>query len=222
VSERGVVNEASAAATATTSTSVARGGIWNTAAAVVPQLYTLAISIVAARVLGPDDMGRQSFIGFVAVVVSIIVAAGFPIAVTRHVAEQLGAGRAETLPDLVRWAWKLAAGGASTAFVGLDGLCRSNLTIGAANATRTQMNAANPTVPSSASICRKLLCAFSCAFGYTAMSAGEANSSSRAGNWPIPTPKRGRVASMCRLMLANSARILRASVDGVMLRTSKR
>ncbi len=109
----------SAAATATTATSVARGGIWNTAAAVIPQLYTLAISIVAARVLGPDDMGRQSFIGFVAVVISIIVAAGFPIAVTRHVAEQLGAGRAETLPDLVRWAWKLAAGGALTAFIGL-------------------------------------------------------------------------------------------------------
>jgi O-antigen/teichoic acid export membrane protein len=119
VIERADSTESSAAATATTATSVARGGIWNTAAAVVPQLYTLAISIVAARVLGPDDMGRQSFIGFVAVVVSIIVAAGFPIAVTRHVAEQLGAGRAEALPDLVRWAWKLAAGGALTAFVGL-------------------------------------------------------------------------------------------------------
>ncbi len=117
--ERGDGTESSAAATATTATSVARGGSWNTAAAVIPQLYTLAISIVAARVLGPDDMGRQSFIGFVAVVISIIVAAGFPIAVTRHVAEQLGAGRAETLPDLVRWAWKLAAGGALTAFIGL-------------------------------------------------------------------------------------------------------
>lgn len=110
-----------AAAAATTSTSVARGGLWYTAAAVIPQLYTLAISIVAARILGPDDMGRQSFIGFVAVVTSLIVAAGFPVAVTRHVAEQLGAERAETLPDLVRWGWRLAAAGALAALVALVG-----------------------------------------------------------------------------------------------------
>lgn len=108
-----------AAAAATTSASVARGGIWYTAAAVIPQLYTLAISIVAARVLGPDDMGRQSFIGFVAVVTSLIVAAGLPVAITRHVAEQVGAERPETVPDLVHWAWRIAAVGAFTALLAL-------------------------------------------------------------------------------------------------------
>jgi O-antigen/teichoic acid export membrane protein len=113
------VTTTGAAAAATTSASVARGGMWYTAAAVIPQLYTLAISIVAARILGPDDMGRQSFIGFVAVVTSLVVAAGFPVAITRHVAEQVGAERTETVPDLVHWAWRIAAVGAFTALVAL-------------------------------------------------------------------------------------------------------
>ena len=56
---------AAAAATATTGTSVLHGSLWNTASRLIPQVYSLGISVAAARFLGPNGMGRQSFIAFI-------------------------------------------------------------------------------------------------------------------------------------------------------------
>ena len=64
----------------TTGRSVFRGGVWWTASRTIPQLYVLALSLVAARFLGPTGMGRQSFIAFTEL--SLVALVGFDDAYT--------------------------------------------------------------------------------------------------------------------------------------------
>ena len=45
-----------------------------------------------ARYLGPDDMGRQSFIAFVSLALVLAATAGLPHSLTRFIGELLGAG----------------------------------------------------------------------------------------------------------------------------------
>jgi O-antigen/teichoic acid export membrane protein len=96
-----------AAAAATTGASVLRGSLWHGLSLVVPQLYTLGISIAAARYLGPDLLGRQSFISFVALSTAVLVSGALPFAVTRYVGETVGAGGAAVVRGLIRWAWRI-------------------------------------------------------------------------------------------------------------------
>ena len=49
----------------TTGSSVLGGGLWSLASRMLPSCYPFVVSIAAARFLGPDAMGRQSFIAFV-------------------------------------------------------------------------------------------------------------------------------------------------------------
>jgi len=53
----------------TAGTKAFRGGLWQSTAQIAPYAYSLVISVVAARILGPDQMGRQSYIAFVVVIV---------------------------------------------------------------------------------------------------------------------------------------------------------
>jgi O-antigen/teichoic acid export membrane protein len=91
------------AAEATTGASVARGGAWTLASRVIPQVNTLAISIGAARFLGPDDFGRQSFIAFVAISATLLASAGFSSAMSRFTGERLGGDDPGAVRDLLRW-----------------------------------------------------------------------------------------------------------------------
>ena len=91
--------------TATTGRSVLRGGFWYTASRVVPQLYTLAISIVAARFLGPGGMGRQSFIAFVELSLVAVLSNGMFFALMRWVGESVGRRTSAGLEGVLRWAW---------------------------------------------------------------------------------------------------------------------
>jgi O-antigen/teichoic acid export membrane protein len=101
----------------TTGASVLAGGVWRTMAALLPQTYTLAISVAAARALGPDGMGRQSFIAFAEVSLVLLFTGGVSIAVTRFIGEEIGAGRPQNVRGLLHWAWRIeiaaavAAGG---------------------------------------------------------------------------------------------------------------
>lgn len=118
--------ERAADAEATTGASVLRGGAWNVAGTFVPQLSLLAISIAAARFLGPDLFGRQSFIAFVEVSALTLFTAGLPLALARFVGNLIGEGRREVAGGLVRWMWKLEAvcaiaGGVLLATAGLLG-----------------------------------------------------------------------------------------------------
>src|SRR4051794_6308275 len=86
----------------------------------------MGISFVAARVLGPERMGRQSFIAFAVLSATGFAGGGFSAAVTRDVAATLGAQRASELPALVAWVWRIGVfvgllGAAALAAVGLLG-----------------------------------------------------------------------------------------------------
>jgi O-antigen/teichoic acid export membrane protein len=114
------------AAAETTGASVARGGIWNIAAKAVPQLYLVAVSVAAARYLGPADFGRQSFIAFVAIATTMLLTAGLPHALSRYVGYALGRaepGEARGLVQLSAWIETVAAaiGAAVLVVVGLAG-----------------------------------------------------------------------------------------------------
>jgi O-antigen/teichoic acid export membrane protein len=97
----------SKAARATTGRSVLSGGLWYVASYAIPQGYTLVVSIVAARFLGPDGMGRQSFIAFVSITTTSVLAGSMYVAVMRFIGETHGRDRDELLPGLLWWAWRI-------------------------------------------------------------------------------------------------------------------
>jgi O-antigen/teichoic acid export membrane protein len=96
------------AAAATTGSSVLRGSFWNVSSSILPQLFVLVMSIVAARFLGPEDMGRQSFIAFIALSATSLFGGGIAATLMRFVGEMLGAGRPTVARDLAGWGWGLA------------------------------------------------------------------------------------------------------------------
>ena len=99
----------SEAARATTGRSVLSGGLWYVASYAIPQGYTLIVSIVAARFLGPDGMGRQSFIAFVSITTTSVLSSSMYLAVMRYIGETAGRERRELLPGLLWWAWRIEA-----------------------------------------------------------------------------------------------------------------
>ncbi|HYM56986.1 MAG TPA: oligosaccharide flippase family protein [Solirubrobacteraceae bacterium] len=109
------------AAEQTTGSTVARGGAWTLASSLAPQVFILVISVVAARYLGPDGMGRQSYIAFVSLSVTLLLTGGVPVALSRFIGERLGAGHPEEVRPLIRWALRIELVGATLAAAGLIG-----------------------------------------------------------------------------------------------------
>ncbi len=93
------------AAAATTGETVLRGGVWSIAARLIPQGYLFVVSVAAARFLGPELFGRQSFIAFVELSVILLLTGGLSVAFMRSVGASLGRGHLEAVRRLVRWAW---------------------------------------------------------------------------------------------------------------------
>jgi len=93
--------------------SLLSGGLWNGVNQLLPQLYTLIQSVVAARVLGPSEMGHQSFIAWVSISVKTLVTGGVPVALMRYVGESVGRGRPGSARVLVRWSLRIEIAGAS-------------------------------------------------------------------------------------------------------------
>ena len=87
----------------TSAPSVVSGGLWTLLNRLLPQAQLLALSIIAARFLGPTDMGRQSYIAFVALALVQAATAGFPVALTRYIGELLGARRGDHAMALYRF-----------------------------------------------------------------------------------------------------------------------
>jgi glycosyltransferase involved in cell wall biosynthesis/O-antigen/teichoic acid export membrane protein len=100
------------AAAATTGASVIRGGLWSLVSGLLPQMFTLVLSVAAARFLGPEAMGRQSFIAFVSLSATTVFASGLSNALMRSVAATLGARRPGDARGLVRWARRVQLAGA--------------------------------------------------------------------------------------------------------------
>jgi O-antigen/teichoic acid export membrane protein len=85
------------------------------ASRIAPQFYLVAVSIAAARYLGPQRFGRQSFIAFAEITVTMLCTAGFPLALTRYVGDSVGRGRQGAARRLVSLGWKVQAIGAAVA-----------------------------------------------------------------------------------------------------------
>jgi O-antigen/teichoic acid export membrane protein len=113
------------AVASTTGASVLRGALWNGVVRLLPPIYTLVQSVVAARYLGTAGMGRQSYIAFVETIVTLALTGGLPIALLRYVGQLRGEGAQSSVRALVRWAWRLellgaGLGGAVVLVVGLS------------------------------------------------------------------------------------------------------
>jgi O-antigen/teichoic acid export membrane protein len=106
-------------AAVTTGESVVRGGMWNLAGRLVPQIYLAILSIAAARFLGPDDFGRQSFIAFVEISLVMLLAAGLPAALTRFVAHSVGKRDPAAARGLMSWSWRIEVVAAALGAVGM-------------------------------------------------------------------------------------------------------
>jgi O-antigen/teichoic acid export membrane protein len=87
---------------------VARGSAWNFLVKAVPQLYLVVISIAAARILGPDLFGRQSFIAFVEISLVMLLSTGLAFALSRFVASSLGERKLGAVAGLVHYGWRAA------------------------------------------------------------------------------------------------------------------
>src|SRR4051812_39077890 len=97
---------------ATSAPAVVRGGLWTLLNRTLPQVQILALSVITARYLGPSDMGRQSYIAFVALALVQAATAGLPTSLARFVGELLGAragGQAMDLYRLTRRVERVAA-----------------------------------------------------------------------------------------------------------------
>jgi O-antigen/teichoic acid export membrane protein len=93
----------------TSGASVLRGGAWNAASGLATPIATLVVSVVAARVLLPAGMGRQSFIAFVVATTTTVLTAGVPYALMRYVADLAGQGKPDVARGLIRRAWRFEA-----------------------------------------------------------------------------------------------------------------
>jgi O-antigen/teichoic acid export membrane protein len=108
--------------------SVFRGGAWNSASRLIPQLYVLAISVAGARFLGAEAFGRQSFISFVELSVVLLLTGGVSVAAVRFIGDSLGRNEPARIERLIAWAWRveglaaLVGGGtlAVAAYAGAD------------------------------------------------------------------------------------------------------
>jgi O-antigen/teichoic acid export membrane protein len=92
---------------AMTGVSLIQGGAWNLLSLLIPQLFSLIISVVAARYLGPELFGRQSFVAFVALSVFWVLTGGLSLGLMRSLAETLGRREPAVARGLLAWAWRV-------------------------------------------------------------------------------------------------------------------
>ena len=97
---------------ATNAPAIVSGGLWTLLSRVIPQAQLLVLSIVVARYLGPDEMGRQSYIAFVALALVQMATAGLPGALSRFISELLGARKGGQALSLYRTTRRVEAVGA--------------------------------------------------------------------------------------------------------------
>jgi O-antigen/teichoic acid export membrane protein len=104
------------AADRTTGASLVRGGMWTMVAFVLSPIFTLVVSIPAARLLGAPEMGRLSYMGFLAAAVAICGSLGLPTAVQRFMSQSVGADRPGEARALAGWGLRWGGGGALLGF----------------------------------------------------------------------------------------------------------
>lgn len=110
------VGGAGAGAGWTSGRQVLSASAWNVASRVGPQVWTVVVSVAAARFLGPALLGRQSYIAFFELSIMTLATGAVPVGVMRWIGELRGRDRPGAVPAMLRWAWRFegvaaAAGG---------------------------------------------------------------------------------------------------------------
>lgn len=108
---------------ATSGRQVMSASFWNVASSFGPQIWTMVISVAAARFLGPDLLGRQSYIAFFELAIMSLATGAVPVGVMRWIGEFAGRGRLDAVPAVLRWAWRFeglaaAVGGGAIVLAG--------------------------------------------------------------------------------------------------------
>lgn len=108
---------------ATTGATLLSGGSWSLLGILAPQVFTLIVSVVAARNLGIERMGIQSLISFVEASLVVALATGIQWSLLRFVGDSLGRGSGQALTRILSWCWRVQllaalAGGAVLALIG--------------------------------------------------------------------------------------------------------
>ena len=80
------------------------GGLWSASSQLLPAAGTAALSVVAARQLGSDALGRQSLIAYVNMAAAAVLASSLTSASLRSLGRLRGAGERQRLSWLSRWA----------------------------------------------------------------------------------------------------------------------
>lgn len=80
-----------------------KGGLWVAASQVLPMIGTAALSVVIGRLLGPDDLGLQSFISYVQALLVALLFAALTGATIQSLSTAVGAKDQEGFDRLARW-----------------------------------------------------------------------------------------------------------------------
>jgi O-antigen/teichoic acid export membrane protein len=83
------------------------GGLWVAGSVLVPNVFTIVLSVAADRSLGAGGLGRQSLIAFVSGSATTLAGAGGFVAIVRTVAAALGSGDRAAARDVGRWGARL-------------------------------------------------------------------------------------------------------------------
>lgn len=83
------------------------GGLWNVAEMVIPLILTALLSIVLARVLGPEDLGVQSLIAYSESMIFGVLVGSLVIASLQAISASKGSGDAATTHCLTVWQLRL-------------------------------------------------------------------------------------------------------------------
>jgi hypothetical protein len=114
--------KAASAPSAKPCSNTGRPGVWSVLGRTMPQIQLLVLSVVAARFLGPDGLGRQSLIDLVGITTVMVSTGGFPSSVSRFVGELLGAREGGTALGVYRWTWRVETVAAAVAAASLIAL----------------------------------------------------------------------------------------------------
>ena len=112
-----VTPDASETSSGVTSEEVVRGGAWALLSTIVPQVYTFTTSVVIARTLGAEGVGKIAFIAFATETLVTILVAGLPQAFMRYLGETLGMGHPGMIRTLSRPVAGIFLASATTGFV---------------------------------------------------------------------------------------------------------
>ena len=105
---------------------IVRGGLWSAASQLIPSVGTAALSVVAARALGSDALGRQSLIAFVNMAIAAVLVTSLSFASLRVMGSLDGKGEVAKLRAMGSWVIRahVAAGLAVCSLVLVIGVFR--------------------------------------------------------------------------------------------------